>query len=81
MQENLEKNVMIIVIYVELNYFYIYMNIEKLIDYKKEYNKFRRTNIELRNDLMKRDEKIIELKGKIKKLKQQRYNYYCSYII
>ena len=53
------------------------MNIEKLIDYKKEYNKFRRTNIELRNDLMKRDEKIIELKSKIKKLKQQRYNYYC----
>lgn len=77
MQENLEKNVMIIVIYVELNYFYIYMNIEKLIDYKKEYNKFRRTNIELRNDLMKRDERIIELKSKIKKLKQQRYNYYC----
>jgi len=42
------------------------MNIEKFIDYKKEYNKFRQTNIELRNDLMKRDEKIIELKSKIK---------------
>ena len=76
-QENLEKNATIIVIYAKLNYLYIYMNIEKFIDYKKEYNTFRRTNIELRNDLMKRDEKIIELKNKIKKLKQQRYNYYC----
>jgi len=77
MQENLEKTAMIIVIYAKLNYLYIYMNIEKFIDYKKEYNKFRRTNIELRNDLMKRDEKIIELKNEIKKLKQHRYNYYC----
>ena len=55
------------------------MNIEKFIDYKKEYNKFRRTNIELRNDLIKRDEKIILLKEKIKLIKEQRYNscYYC----
>jgi len=53
------------------------MDIFTLIDYEKQYNNFRRTNIKLRNDLVKRDEKIIELKTKIKKLKKQRYNYYC----
>jgi len=55
------------------------MDIKNFINYEKEYNKFRKTNITLRNDLVERDTKIIELKNKIKKIKEQRYNncYYC----
>lgn len=54
-------------------------DIDNFINYKKEYNKFRKTNITLRNDLVERDEKIIELKNKIKKIRELRNNncYYC----
>ena len=50
------------------------MNVTELINYKKEYNIFRKENINLRNEILEKDIKIDKLKKKIIKLDKNRYN-------